>query len=71
MKRKPGRASSVSRTNRPTAAYVGVFSGATLAALLAAVPIHVTVALSPEPRTVVAGQADTAQRPECQATLTR
>ncbi|MFF4508664.1 hypothetical protein [Streptomyces sp. NPDC001401] len=41
-----------------------------MAALLATWPVNVTVSLSPEPHTVVVGQAD-AQHPVCQATLTR
>jgi hypothetical protein len=51
-------------------ASAGVFTGATVAAVLATWPVNVTVTLSPEPRTVVVGQAD-ARHPVCQATLTR
>ncbi|GAA3816775.1 hypothetical protein GCM10022403_057680 [Streptomyces coacervatus] len=58
------------RPRRPRAAAVGVFTGTTVAALLSTWPINVTVSLSPEPDTVVVGQAD-AQHPVCQATLTR
>jgi len=59
------------RTNRPNrVATAGVFTGTAVAAVLAALPLHVTVSLSPEPPTVVVGQADS-PNPVCQATLTR
>ena len=56
------------RPNRPIAA--GVFTGTALAAVLAALPLHVTVSLSPGPGTAVAGQGES-PNPVCQATLTR
>lgn len=67
---RPSRAdTTVIRPCRPKAAAVGVFTGTTVAALLATWPVNVTVSLNHEPDTVVVGQAD-AQHPVCQATLT-
>ena len=73
MKRRlnrPSRAdTTVIRPRRPKATAVGVFTGTTVAALLATWPFNVTVSLNPEPDTVVVGQAD-AQHPVRQAALT-
>lgn len=66
-KRRSSRSSRSDRPNRPNrAATVGVFTGTALAAALAALPVHVTVSLSPEPHTVVVGQPDT-PNPVCPA----
>ena len=88
MKRRTNRAGRPnsphrhSPTERHALAALGTVTGAALAALLASSPltVTVTVSLSPEPRTVVTGQADIGptdtRRPVCpvllpQATFTR
>ncbi|MER7178959.1 hypothetical protein ABT404_05660 [Streptomyces hyaluromycini] len=47
---------------------MGVFTGATLAALLAASPLNFTVSLSPEPHTVAVGQGTDTPNPLCRVT---
>ena len=62
MKRRRSRSgAAVDRPRKSRVASVGVFTGTTVAALLATWPVNVTVSLAPEPHTVAV----------CQATLTR
>ncbi len=75
MKRRQNRAHPSGPAARPAgsgerpvtsrATSLGVFTGATLAALLAASPLNFTVSLSPEPHTVAVGQGADTPNPLC------
>jgi hypothetical protein len=70
MKRRSHKSHKNARPAASRAVSYGGFAGAAAAALLAASPVNITVTFGPEPRTVVASQADV-PNPVCQATLTR